>query len=65
MSLATKIARVVWATDSESAPDSDADSEGTYECKACGATFTLDRQTCPDCDCCRIDRIDWDGVVSE
>ena len=63
MSLATKIARVVWATDAESA--SDADSEETYECKGCGATFSLDRQTCPDCDCCRIDRIDWDCVVSE
>jgi rubrerythrin len=57
MSLTTKIARVVCHAES--------DSEETYECKDCGTTFTLDRQTCPDCDCCRIDRIDWDGVVSE
>jgi hypothetical protein len=57
MSLTTKIARVVCHAES--------DSEETYECQDCGTTFTLDRQTCPDCDCCRIDRIDWDGVVSE
>ncbi|WP_276300858.1 hypothetical protein [Halorussus lipolyticus] len=63
MSLTTKIARVVCATSSDA--DSDADSEDAYECKDCGATFSLDRQTCPDCDCCRIDRIDWDGIVSE
>ena len=63
MSLTTKIARVVCATDSDA--DADSDSEAGYECEDCGATFTLDRQTCPDCGCCRIDRIDWDGVVSE
>ncbi|WP_435179203.1 hypothetical protein [Halorussus sp. AFM4] len=56
MSLTDKIARVVGATGGE--------SDGTYECKTCGATFTLDRQTCPDCGGCTIDRIDWDGVVS-
>jgi hypothetical protein len=57
MCITTKIARAVCHADS--------DSDETYECKDCGATFPLDRQTCPDCDCCRIDRIDWDGVVSE
>lgn len=57
MSLTTKLARVVC--------DVDTSPEETYECKDCGATFPLDRQTCPNCDCCRIDRTDWGGVVSE
>ncbi|WP_205427362.1 hypothetical protein [Halorussus sp. MSC15.2] len=56
MSLARKLARVVCATDPG--------SEETYECKTCGATFSLDRQTCPDCGGCTIDRTDWDVVVS-
>ncbi|WP_162224140.1 hypothetical protein [Halorussus salinus] len=55
MSLAEKLARVVCQTDSDE----------SYECKNCGATFSLDRQTCPDCDGCVIDRIDWDGVVTD
>jgi len=55
MSLAEKLARVVRKTDSDE----------TYECKNCGATFSLDRQTCPDCDSSVIDRIDWDGVVTD
>ena len=56
MSLTERIARVVRATGGE--------SDEAYECKTCGATFTLDRQTCPDCGGCTIDRTDWDGVVS-
>ncbi|WP_166035544.1 hypothetical protein [Halorussus pelagicus] len=55
MSLAEKLARVV-CTD---------DPEETYECKDCGAAFSLDRQTCPDCGSCIIDRIDWNSVVSD
>lgn len=55
MSLAEKLARVV----------RNAEVEEPYECKDCGATFALDRQTCPECDGCDIDRVDWDGVVSE
>ncbi|WP_170977192.1 hypothetical protein [Halorussus salinisoli] len=57
MSLADKLARVV--------TDTDADSEETYECKDCGESFPLDRQTCPNCGGCVIDRIDWDGVVCD
>lgn len=56
MSLADTIARVVRAVD--------ADADGIYECKDCSAQFDLDRQTCPDCGGCTIDRIDW-GLVSE
>lgn len=57
MRITTKIARAVCATD----PDSD----GVYECEDCGATFDLDRQTCPNCGGCSIDRVDWLGSVSE
>lgn len=61
MSLAEKLARVVRNTDADTADD----PVGTYECKSCGAAFDLDRQTCPDCGGFTIDRVDWDGVVSE
>ena len=63
MSLTAKLVRVVRNAGTDA--DSDANSEETYECKDCGASFDLDRQTCPDCGGFTIDRIDWDGVVSE
>lgn len=57
MRITTKLARVVRAVGPE--PD------GAYECEDCGARFDLDRQTCPDCGGCTIDRVDWPGAVSE
>ena len=55
MSLADKLAWMV--------RDPDADPDETYECKDCRTRFTLDRQTCPDCGGCTIDRIDWEHVA--
>ena len=55
MSLTGKLARMVW--------DAEPDADETYECKDCETRFTLDRQTCPDCGGCTIDRIDWDDVA--
>jgi len=51
------LARVVRAVEAR--------SEGIYECVRCGARFELDRQICPDCGGCTIDRADWVGAVSE
>lgn len=61
MSLTVKLARAVWNVEA----DTDTEPDATYECKDCGTSFDLDRQTCPDCGGFTIDRIDWDGVVSE
>jgi rubrerythrin len=55
MSLADKLAGLVG--------DDEPDSDEVYECADCGTRFTLDRQTCPDCDGCTIDRIDWERVT--
>ena len=57
MSLADTLARVVRAVD--------ADGEGIYECKDCSARFDLDRQTCPSCGGCTIDRIEWGSTGSK
>ena len=55
MSLADKLAGLVG--------DDEPDPDEVYECADCGTRFTLDRQTCPDCDGCTIDRIDWEHVA--
>lgn len=57
MSFSDTLARVVRAVD--------ADAEGIYECQDCNARFDLDRQTCPECGGCSIDRSDWGGLVSD
>lgn len=61
MSLTETLARVVRRGGAER----DADAEGVYECEGCGATFSLDRQTCPDCGGYAIDRADWGGAVTD
>ncbi len=55
VSLADKLSSVV----------RDTQSEETYECVNCESRFVLDRQTCPDCGGCTIDRIEWDSVLAE
>ena len=55
MSLTDKLSRVV----------RDTQSEETYECVDCESRFVLNRQTCPDCGGCTIDRIEWDSVLAE
>lgn len=55
MSLADKLAQMVL--------DAEADADEAYECNDCGERFTLDRQTCPDCGGCTIDRMDWDSFA--
>ncbi|MFC4549328.1 MULTISPECIES: hypothetical protein [Halorussus] len=55
MTLADKLARVVGGDDPEE----------RYECKRCEERFLLDRQTCPACGGCTIDRIEWRSSLSE
>jgi rubrerythrin len=35
------------------------DEAGSYECQACGTPFEDQRQVCPECGGCHIDRTDW------
>ncbi|WP_202935115.1 FmdB family zinc ribbon protein [Halorussus amylolyticus] len=54
MGLTIKLARAVRAAGKTGRRDA-------YECQHCGARFDLDRQTCPDCGGCTIDRTEWSG----
>ncbi|WP_202614417.1 hypothetical protein [Halostella litorea] len=35
------------------------DAQRPYQCLSCGQRFELQRQTCPQCGCYRIERTAW------